>query len=71
MKILLGITLAGLLLTAFFYKVSRIDNFQFFGTLIDKVDTQEKLVALTFDDGPTEGKTEEILKFNGFDSLND
>jgi peptidoglycan-N-acetylglucosamine deacetylase len=36
-------------------------SFQFFGGLVNKVDTTEKVVALTFDDGPTE-KTEEILK---------
>ncbi|WP_408011580.1 polysaccharide deacetylase family protein [Pseudalkalibacillus sp. A8] len=36
-------------------------SFQLFGGLVDKVDTEEKVVALTFDDGPTE-KADEILK---------
>ena len=34
--------------------------FQFFGEIIQNVDTEEKVIALTFDDGPTE-KTDEIL----------
>jgi peptidoglycan-N-acetylglucosamine deacetylase len=36
-------------------------SFQFFGGIVRKVDTKEKVVALTFDDGPTK-KTDEILK---------
>jgi len=35
-------------------------NFQFFGGIVNQVDTQEKVVALTFDDGPSE-KTDTIL----------
>lgn len=42
------------------YNISNSRSFQFFGEIIHKVDTQEKVVALTFDDGPTE-KTNEIL----------
>lgn len=34
---------------------------QLFGGLIDHAQTQHKVVALTFDDGPTPGNTEEIL----------
>ncbi|WP_299090874.1 polysaccharide deacetylase family protein [uncultured Metabacillus sp.] len=36
-------------------------SFQFFGEIINKVDTDKKVVALTFDDGPT-NKTDDILK---------
>lgn len=43
------------------YRISNSRSFQFFGEIIHKVDTQEKVVALTFDDGPT-GRTDEIIK---------
>lgn len=36
-------------------------HFQFYGGIVTDVKTKEKVVALTFDDGPTE-KTDEILK---------
>ncbi|GAE35510.1 polysaccharide deacetylase family protein [Halalkalibacter akibai] len=42
------------------FEISGSRTFQFWGGLVGKVETQEKVVALTFDDGPTE-KTEEIL----------
>jgi len=45
----------------FLLKISKSESFQFFGELVNRVDTIEKVVALTFDDGPTKGKTEEIL----------
>ncbi|MGW3965467.1 polysaccharide deacetylase family protein [Amycolatopsis sp. NPDC005003] len=34
------------------FEVSKSRTFQFFGTLVNRVETSEKLVALTFDDGP-------------------
>lgn len=40
---------------------SRSRTFQFFGELIPRVDTSEKIVALTFDDGPTVDGTDQIL----------
>ncbi|MFJ1768285.1 polysaccharide deacetylase family protein [Amycolatopsis sp. NPDC088138] len=36
-------------------------TFQFFGTLVNRVDTTEKVVALTFDDGPDPAGTHTIL----------
>ena len=36
-------------------------TFQFFGTLVNRVDTTEKVVALTFDDGPDPAGTHAIL----------
>ncbi|MDV7088354.1 polysaccharide deacetylase family protein [Rhodococcus opacus] len=36
-------------------------SYQLFGTLVDRVDTDEKVVALTFDDGPT-SRTPEVLR---------
>lgn len=37
------------------------DQFQLFGEMIYRVDTDQKVVALTFDDGPTPERTNEIL----------
>lgn len=42
-------------------QISRSRTFQFFGELIPRVDTSEKIVALTFDDGPTTEGTDQIL----------
>lgn len=42
-------------------QLSRSRSFQFFGGIINHVDTREKRVALTFDDGPEPGRTEELL----------
>lgn len=42
-------------------QISRSRTFQFFGELIPRVDTSQKLVALTFDDGPTVEGTDQIL----------
>jgi peptidoglycan-N-acetylglucosamine deacetylase len=36
-------------------------TFQFFGTLVNRVDTAEKIVAITFDDGPDPAGTHAIL----------
>ncbi|HOV69511.1 MAG TPA: polysaccharide deacetylase family protein [Clostridia bacterium] len=41
-------------------KLSSSRTFQFFGRIVSRIDTQEKVVALTFDDGPSE-HTDEIL----------
>jgi peptidoglycan/xylan/chitin deacetylase (PgdA/CDA1 family) len=40
-------------------------TFQLFGGLTDRVQTNEKIVALTFDDGPSAGATEEIIDILG------
>ena len=42
-------------------QVSRSRTFQFFGELIPRVNTSQKVVALTFDDGPTVAGTDQIL----------
>lgn len=36
------------------YKISKSRSFQFFGDITNRVNTEERVVALTFDDGPTE-----------------
>ncbi|MBU1436400.1 MAG: polysaccharide deacetylase family protein [Gammaproteobacteria bacterium] len=47
--------------SAALWRLSSQADFQLFGTLIHRVETTEPLVALTFDDGPTPEKTEQIL----------
>lgn len=37
-------------------------NFQFFGELINHVDTTEKVIALTYDDGPNPPYTEQLIE---------
>ena len=56
----LGLFFLGAVLLAG-YKISNSRTFQFFGSIIHRIDTQEKVVALTFDDGPTQ-KTDEVLE---------
>ncbi|RSD28518.1 polysaccharide deacetylase family protein [Mesobacillus subterraneus] len=46
--------LAVVVLFAGIFKVTKLRSFQFFGGLTYQVQTEEKVVALTFDDGPTE-----------------
>jgi peptidoglycan-N-acetylglucosamine deacetylase len=41
------------LLAAGLFKVSKLRTFQFFGGLTYQVETENKIIALTFDDGPT------------------
>jgi chitin deacetylase len=43
------------------WQVSRSRTFQFFGELVARVNTSQKVVALTFDDGPTPEATGELL----------
>jgi peptidoglycan/xylan/chitin deacetylase (PgdA/CDA1 family) len=43
-------------------QVVRAKSFQLFGELVYRVDTNERVVALTFDDGPFPTHTEEILR---------
>ncbi|UOZ05870.1 polysaccharide deacetylase family protein [Amycolatopsis sp. WQ 127309] len=42
-------------------RVADSRTFQFFGTLVNRVDTSEKIVALTFDDGPDPAGTHAVL----------
>jgi peptidoglycan/xylan/chitin deacetylase (PgdA/CDA1 family) len=56
--LILAIALAALCGT-FVYSKSR--SHQLFGTIVDRVETDRKVVALTFDDGPTTYAVDEIL----------
>lgn len=62
-KILLITLISVVLLISIAYgilKLSGSRDFQFYGGLVTKAETSEKVVALTFDDGPTHN-TDEIL----------
>lgn len=52
-----------LVLVAFvaLWNVASARTFQFFGDLVDRVETNEKLVALTFDDGPDPAGAQQVL----------
>src|SRR5499426_784218 len=52
---------AVIVVTTAAFQVSKSRTFQFFGAIVPRVNTRQKVVALTFDDGPTPGVTEEVL----------
>jgi chitin deacetylase len=43
------------------FQISKSRSFQFFGEIVPRITTEQKIVALTFDDGPKPGSTEEVL----------
>jgi peptidoglycan/xylan/chitin deacetylase (PgdA/CDA1 family) len=43
-------------------ELSRSRTYQVFGEIVPRVETNRKIVALTFDDGPTAAQTDEILR---------
>ncbi|MCP2241396.1 polysaccharide deacetylase family protein [Lentzea aerocolonigenes] len=43
------------------WNVSSSRTFQFFGELVDRVETTDKIVALTFDDGPDPAGAQQVL----------
>ncbi|HEX6124704.1 MAG TPA: polysaccharide deacetylase family protein [Pyrinomonadaceae bacterium] len=61
----LYITIAVLVIAAalllFLRQFSSARSFQAFGTIVDRVETSRKIVALTFDDGPTPEVTRPLL----------
>ncbi|MBS1771759.1 MAG: polysaccharide deacetylase family protein [Bacteroidetes bacterium] len=59
-KLYLYIVVLFLILIPVLFYISKSRTFQFFGTIISEVHTTDKIVALTFDDGPT-GYTTGIL----------
>lgn len=50
--IVIGILLLGLVSAYTLFRISKLRTFQFFGDLVARVDTDKKVVALTFDDAP-------------------
>lgn len=64
MKLLSRVGLAILALLALSigaWKLANLRGYQLFGSLIDRVETGDSVVALTFDDGPTPEATDTIL----------
>ncbi|MGE5551174.1 MAG: polysaccharide deacetylase family protein [Bacteroidota bacterium] len=49
-------------LSAAVWQVSKSRSFQCFGGIVRRVETDEKIVALTFDDGPSAAYTGEVLR---------
>src|SRR5690606_36885171 len=43
------------------WQLSKMRSYQLFGQIVSSVDTREKVIALTFDDGPTAAYTNEVL----------
>lgn len=43
------------------WQLSSAPSFQLFGELVQRVETSEKVIALTFDDGPSKRYTDEVL----------
>jgi len=60
-KTSLVIVAAVIVVTAGAFQISKSRTFQFFGEIVPRINTREKVVALTFDDGPTPDVTEEVL----------
>jgi peptidoglycan-N-acetylglucosamine deacetylase len=50
-----------LALTLGAWRLSKSRSYQVFGTLVTRVETQDSVVALTFDDGPAAGYTDSVL----------
>lgn len=61
MKEILTTLISSTFLLCGLWLVSKNEKFQFFGNIIDRVETSQRVVALTFDDGPTATKTDKIL----------
>jgi chitin deacetylase len=61
LKIVIVILLLFIIISYVILQVSKSRTFQFFGGIVNNISTDEKLVALTFDDGPTHN-TDKIIK---------
>jgi chitin deacetylase len=57
--LLCALVLAG---AAGLWQISKSRTFQFFGGLVSRVPTSQRVVALTFDDGPLPGNTEKVIQ---------
>ena len=59
---LAGAAVAALVAAAVLWRAASSPAFQFFGEIVPRVETSRRVVALTFDDGPTPEGTREVLK---------
>lgn len=56
-----GICVGLFVLVLFTWRLSNSRTFQLFGEIVPRVETSERVVALTFDDGPTPEATDKVL----------
>ncbi len=61
LKLLSGLTVALLAVVVIGFQISKSRTFQFFGEIVPRVNTGQKFVALTFDDGPIPVSTQEVI----------
>lgn len=61
LKLFLGLAVFVLAIIVIGFQISKSRTFQFFGEIVPRVNTGQKAVALTFDDGPTPDGTEQII----------
>jgi peptidoglycan/xylan/chitin deacetylase (PgdA/CDA1 family) len=59
-KVLIAVVIF-LVIAAGVFRLSKATTWQFFGEIVPRVETDRKVVALTFDDGPTDEHLDEIL----------
>ncbi|HEX8152236.1 MAG TPA: polysaccharide deacetylase family protein [Thermoanaerobaculia bacterium] len=59
---LIVVVIALLAIAAGLFQLSRARTIQLFGNIVSRVETDRKLVALTFDDGPTREHAPEVLR---------
>jgi peptidoglycan-N-acetylglucosamine deacetylase len=62
LKYLTATLLILILVAVGLFQLSKSRNYQVFGELIPRVETEKKIVALTFDDGPTKENTDKVLQ---------
>jgi peptidoglycan/xylan/chitin deacetylase (PgdA/CDA1 family) len=60
-RIAAALVFAALAGVAVLWRMCNSRTFQTFGVIVPRVETSRRVVALTFDDGPTRGRTEEVL----------
>lgn len=61
-RVLMAALVLTLACAAALWPISKSRTFQFFGQIVARVETTEPVVALTFDDGPEPGATDQILE---------
>jgi len=61
-RVAVSALVVALALGAGVYQLTKSRTFQVAGDLVTRVETREKVVALTFDDGPTPAYTETVLR---------
>ncbi len=61
-KVFLIMFLSLIIIGVSLFYISKAREFQFFWEIISHIETDKKVIALTFDDGPTKEYTEKVLK---------